>query len=33
VVTIELQAIAGATIPLVDKSFTPDKALADVSDG
>jgi len=33
VVTIELQAIAGATIPLVDKSFTPDKALPDVSDG
>lgn len=33
VVTIELQAIAGATIPLVDKSFTPDKALAAVSDG
>ena len=33
VVTIELQAIAGATIPLVDKTFTPDKAIADVSDG
>jgi hypothetical protein len=33
VVTIELQAVAGATIPLVDKSFTPDKAIADVSDG
>ena len=33
VVTIELQAIAGATIPLVDKSFKPDAALADVSDG
>jgi hypothetical protein len=33
VVTIELQAIAGATIPLVDKTFTPDKALVDVSDG
>jgi hypothetical protein len=33
VVTIELQALAGATIPLVDKSFTPDKAIADVSDG
>ena len=33
VVTIELQAVAGATIPLVDKTFTPDKALADVSDG
>jgi hypothetical protein len=33
VVTIELHAIAGATIPLVDKTFTPDKAIADVSDG
>ncbi len=33
VVTIELHAIAGATIPLVDKSFTPDKAIAAVSDG
>jgi hypothetical protein len=33
VVTIELQAIAGITIPLVDKTFTPDKAIADVSDG
>jgi Domain of unknown function (DUF4331) len=33
VVTIELRAIAGATIPLVDPSFTPDKAIADVSDG
>ena len=33
VVSIELLAIAGATIPLVDKSFTPDAALADVSDG
>ena len=33
VVTIELQAIAGVTIPLVDKTFTPDKAIADVSDG
>jgi hypothetical protein len=33
VVTIELQAIAGATLPLVDKSFTPDKAIAAVSDG
>jgi Domain of unknown function (DUF4331) len=33
VVTIELQALAGATIPLVDKSYTPDKAIADVSDG
>jgi len=33
VVSIELLAIAGATIPLVDKSFTPDAALKDVSDG
>jgi hypothetical protein len=33
VVTIELMAIAGATIPLVDKTFTPDGALKDVSDG
>ncbi|HEV3267891.1 MAG TPA: DUF4331 domain-containing protein [Acidimicrobiales bacterium] len=33
VVTIELQAVAGVTIPLVDKTFTPDKAIADVSDG
>jgi hypothetical protein len=33
VVTIELRALAGATIPLVDKSFTPDAAIADVSDG
>jgi hypothetical protein len=33
VVTIELRALAGATIPLVDKTFTPDAAVADVSDG
>ncbi|HVB07067.1 MAG TPA: DUF4331 domain-containing protein [Acidimicrobiales bacterium] len=33
VVTIELRALAGATIPLVDKSFTPDKAISAVSDG
>jgi hypothetical protein len=33
VVSIELQAVAGLTLPLVDKSFTPDKAIADVSDG
>jgi hypothetical protein len=33
VVTIELQALAGATIPLVDKSYTPDKAISAVSDG
>ncbi len=33
VVTIELQAIAGATIGLVDPSYKPDAAIADVSDG
>ncbi|MFC3688938.1 DUF4331 domain-containing protein [Aquipuribacter hungaricus] len=33
VVTIELRAIAGATIPLVDPSFTPDGAAALVTDG
>jgi hypothetical protein len=33
VVTIELMALAGATIPLVDKTFTPDAAIADVKDG
>ena len=33
VVTIELMALAGATIPLVDKSFTPDAAVADATDG
>ncbi|HEV3188008.1 MAG TPA: DUF4331 domain-containing protein [Acidimicrobiales bacterium] len=33
VVTIELQAVAGVTIPLVDKTFTPDKAISAVSDG
>jgi hypothetical protein len=33
VVSIELRAIAGATLPLVDSSFTPDGAIADVSDG
>jgi hypothetical protein len=33
VVSIELKAIAGATIPLVDPSFMPDGAIADVSDG
>jgi hypothetical protein len=32
VVTIELQAIAGATLPLVDKSFQPDKVVSSVSD-
>ncbi len=32
VVTIELQAVAGATLPLVDKSFKPDKVVKSVSD-
>jgi hypothetical protein len=33
VFTIELRAIAGATIPLVDPSFTPDGAASVVTDG
>ena len=33
VTTIELRAIAGATIPLVDPSYTPDGAAALISDG
>jgi hypothetical protein len=33
VVTIELRAVAGLTIPLVDPSFTPDAAVGAVSDG
>jgi hypothetical protein len=33
VVTIELRAIAGVTVPLVDKSFTPDAAASAVTDG
>ncbi|HEY5199486.1 MAG TPA: DUF4331 domain-containing protein [Acidothermaceae bacterium] len=33
VVTIELRAIAGLLIPLVDKSFTPDAATSKVTDG
>jgi len=33
VVTIELRAIAGATVPLVDKTFTPDAAVGQVTDG
>ena len=33
VVTIELRAIAGATVPLVDKAFTPDAAAGAVTDG
>ena len=33
VVTIELRAVAGLTIPLVDPSFTPDGAVNAISDG
>ncbi len=33
VVTIELRAIAGATYPLVDPTFTPDGAVAVIEDG
>jgi Domain of unknown function (DUF4331) len=33
VVTIELQALAGATLALTDKSFTPDAAATKVTDG
>ncbi len=33
VVTIALKAVAGATIPLVDKTFTPDAAVALVNQG
>jgi hypothetical protein len=33
VVTVELRAIAGLTIPLVDSSFTPDGAASKIQDG
>ena len=33
VFTIELRALAGVTIPLVDPSFTPDAASSVVTDG
>jgi hypothetical protein len=33
VVSVELRAIAGATIPLVDKTYTPDKAASLLTDG
>ena len=33
VTTIELRAIAGATIPLVDPTFTPDGASGGLTDG
>jgi hypothetical protein len=32
-VTVELRAVAGATIPLVDQTFTPDAAATAVTDG
>ncbi len=32
-VTIELRAVAGLTIPLVDKTFTPDGAAGLINDG
>ena len=33
ITTIELRAIAGVTIPLVDPSFTPDGAAGAITDG
>ena len=33
VVTIEIRAVAGVTIPLVDKTFEPDAAASQVTDG
>jgi Domain of unknown function (DUF4331) len=33
VVSIELRALAGLTLPLVDKSFTPDAAAGQLTDG
>jgi hypothetical protein len=33
VVSIELRAIAGATVPLVDSSYKPDAAAGEVTDG
>ena len=33
VVTVELRAIAGLTIPLVDSTYTPDGAASAVTDG
>jgi hypothetical protein len=33
VVSIELRAIAGVTVPLVDKSYKPDAAASQVTDG
>jgi hypothetical protein len=33
VTTIELRAVAGATLPLVDPSFTPDAAAGQITPG
>ncbi|MGL5810508.1 MAG: DUF4331 domain-containing protein [Nocardioides sp.] len=33
VVTVELRAVAGLTIPLVDPTFTPDEATSAITDG
>jgi uncharacterized protein DUF4331 len=33
IVTVELRAIAGATLPLVDPSFSPDAAVGAITDG
>ena len=33
VVSIELRAVAGVTIPLVDNTFTPDAAAGQLTDG
>jgi hypothetical protein len=33
VVSIELRALAGVTVPLVDSSFTPDAAAGLLTDG
>ncbi|WP_405775220.1 DUF4331 domain-containing protein [Streptomyces sp. NBC_00859] len=33
VVTVELRALAGVTVPLVDKTYTPDPAAGQVTDG
>ena len=33
VVAIELRALAGVTYPLIDKTFTPDAAAGQLTDG
>jgi len=33
IVTIELRAVAGATYPLIDKTFKPDAAVGAIEDG